>query len=236
MGTSSDRTAGTGGDWTLLKRATHSYVASLGGQASRDRAFRVLARHVPLLGGAAVAASSAVAGISGAQRFGALLSEVGQGSLGSALESLGLGDLVGHDRFTVVDELVTFVAGAGDDLDGQAARDAACEVLEELFGDADTWDELSSVTVSAEQLAELLERFVAAYIYNRVPVVAERLSRIVDPAAMRAADLEMREIIEGFTAIHLEDPFALDWGGDEGRAAVDEAMRDAYRVIAELED
>lgn len=236
MGTSSDRTAGTGGDWTLLKRATHSYVNSLGGRTSRDRALRVLARHVPLLGGAAAAASSAVAGVSGAQRFGALLSEVGQAGLGFALESLGLGDLVGRDRFTVVDELVTFVAGVGDDLDAQAARDAACEVLEELFGDADTWDELSEVSVSAEQLAELLERFVAAYIYNRVPVVAERLSRLVDPAAMRAADLEMREIIEGFTAIYLEDPFSLDWAGHEGRAAIDDAMRDAYQIIAELEN
>lgn len=85
MGTSSDRTAGTGGEWTLLKRATQAYVNSLGGQESRDRAFRVLARHVPLLGGPAAAASSAVAGASGARRLGALLSEVGQGGLGSAL-------------------------------------------------------------------------------------------------------------------------------------------------------
>lgn len=136
----------------------------------------------------------------------------------------------------MVDDLITFVAGAGDDLDSQAARDAACEVLEDLFGDADTWDELSSVTVSADQLVELVERFVAAYIYNRVPVVAERLSRLVDPAAMRAADQEMRQIIEGFTAIHLADPFGLDWSGAEGRAAIDDAMRDAYQIIVELEN
>jgi hypothetical protein len=189
-----------------------------------------------LLGGAAVAASSAVAGSAGARRLGALLSDVGREGLDSALESAGLGGLVGSDRFVVMDDLITFVAGAGDDLDAQAARDAACEVLEDLFGDAESWDELSSVTVTAEQLGELVEKFVAAYIYNRVPVVAERLSRLVDPAAMRAADAEMRQIIEGFTAIHLDDPFALDWSGDEGRAAVDDAMRDAYQTLAELED
>jgi hypothetical protein len=42
----------------------------------------------------------------------------------------------------VLDDLITFIAG--DDLDSQAARDAACDVLDEIFGDADTWTELTT--------------------------------------------------------------------------------------------
>lgn len=234
MGTSSDRTAGTGGNWTPLKTAATTYVKGLGAEGSRQRAQRVLLRHIPILGGAAGAVASARAGTSTARRLGAVLAGVGRSDLASTLEAIGLGNLVGQDRFTVVDELITYIAGAGDDLDAQAARDAACDILEELFGDADSWDELALLQVDAEQLGQILERFIAAYIYNRIPVVAERLSSRVDPAAMRAADQEMRQIIEGFVALHLADAFELDWAGDEGRIAVESAMRDAYETIASL--
>lgn len=235
MGTSSDRTAGTGGNWTPLKNATTTYVKGLGTEGSRQRAQRVLARHLPILGGAAGAVRTAQAGTSTARRLGAVLAGIGRADLASALETIGLGNLVGQDRFTVFDELITYIAGPGDDLDAQAARDAACDVLEDLFGEADSWDELAQLQVNADQLGQILERFIAAYIYNRIPVVAERLSSRVDPAAMRAADQEMRQIIEGFVALHLVDAYKLDWAGYEGRAAVESAMRDAYETIASLE-
>lgn len=236
MGTSADRSAGTGGDWTPLKRATNSYVHSIGGNRSGDRARRVLARHVPLLGGAGGAASSARAGGSGIQRLGALLSGVGAAGVEQAFDSLGLSHLVGQDRFTVLDELVTFVAGNGDELDAQAARDAACDVLDEIFGDADAWDELEAVEVNQAELASILERFLALYIYNRVPVVAERLSRLSDPVAMRNADQEMRQIIVDLVAIQLpDDPLAVDWQGSEGRAIAADAIESVYTALSALE-
>lgn len=235
MGTSADRSAGKGGDWTPLKLAANSYVRGIGRNDSGDRARRVLARHLPLLGGAAGAASSARAGSVGVTRLGALLSGIGTGGLGPAFTSLGLSRLVGQDRFVVLDELVTFIAGDGDDLDAQAARDAACDVLDELFGDADAWDELEAVQVDQAELATILERFLASYIYNRVPVVAERLSRLTDPAAMRQADQEMRQIIADLVAIQLpDDPLAVDWQGDEGRAISNGAIESVYETISAL--
>lgn len=237
MGTSADRSAGAGGTWTPLKHAANSYVRGIGRSDSGDRARRVLARHVPLLGGAGGAASSARAGSAGIRHLGALLSGIGASGVGQAFASLGLSRLVGEDRFVVLDELVTFIAGDGDDLDAQAARDAACDVLDEVFGDADAWDELAAVGVDQAELASILERFLALYIYNRVPVVAERLSRLSDPVAMRQADQEMRQIITDLVAIQLpDDPLSVDWQGSEGRAIADSAIASVYEALTALEE
>lgn len=237
MGTSADRSAGSGGNWTPLKIATTSYVRGIGRSGSGIRAQRVLARHVPLLGGSAAAASTARAGTTGVRRLGALLAGVGSTGVAPTLEALGLIRLVGRDRFVVLDELVTFIAGDGDDLDAQAARDAACDVLDEVFGDADSWEELAAIGVDQAQLATLLERFLALYIYNRMPVVAERLSRLTDPAAMRQADQQMRQIIADLVAIQLpDDPLSVDWQGSHGRAIAESAMESAYQALSALDE
>jgi hypothetical protein len=237
MGTSADRSAGTGGAWTPLKYATTSYVRNLDHPDSESRGRRVLARHVPLLGGPAGAATSARAGTQGIQRLGALLAGIGSGGLAEALNAIGLGDLVGRDRFTVLDDLIGFIAGDGNDLDAQAARDAACDVLDEVFGDADQWEELDDVHITEADLVTVLDHFLALYVYNRVPVVAERLSRMSDPAAMRRADQQMRQLIADLVAIHLpENPFGVDWAGGQGREIAEEAIISAYQAISALDD
>lgn len=236
MGTSADRAAGTGGNWTPLKHATNAYIRGLGRANSNGRANRVLARHVPLLGGAGEATAGARAGRSGITRLGGLLSGMGTGTAAQALASIGLGHLVGQDRFTVLDELVTYIAGTGNDLDSGAARDAACDVLDELFGEADSWEELDQVNVDRDQLGSILERFLALYVYNRVPVIAERLSRLTDPVAMRRADQEMRQIIADLVVIELPaDPISIDWGGQQGRNIAELAVSSAYELLSALE-
>ena len=192
-------------------------LRTLGTAGSPSRARRLLGRHVPVLGGTASAAGSARAGARESRRLGALLSGMGTADLATALTSIGLEDLVGQDRFSVLDALITFIAGDGDDLDAQAARDAACDVLEDLFGNADQWADLASINVTADDLNRMLEMFLSLYVYNRVPVIAERLSRLDNPAQSRHADQEMRLIIADMVAIHLpEDPFTIDWRGGAG--------------------
>ncbi|MDV6979060.1 hypothetical protein [Mycobacterium intracellulare] len=157
---------------------------------------------------------------------------MGAANLATALASIGLADLVGQDRFSVLDALITFIAGDGDDLDAQAARDAACDVLEELFGDADQWADLASINVTADDLQRMLEMFLSLYVYNRVPVLAERLSRLDDPAQSRQADQEMRLIIADMVAIHMPDnPFTLDWRGGAGRALAEDAIASVYEAF-----
>ncbi|MFJ9943717.1 Qat anti-phage system associated protein QatB [Streptomyces erythrochromogenes] len=236
MGTSTDRTSGSGGAWKPLKHAATAYTRDLSrGSVPRSRAAVVLARHVPVLGGAATASASAAAGRTTAQRLGGLLAGVASGGLGEALRQASLGDLIGRDRFEVVDELVTQLAGDGGDLDGQAARDAVCDVLDELFRDADSWDDLENEATTRNDVVRLLELFLTHYIYNRVPVVAERLSTIADPEAARRADRQMRQVIEDCVAIRLpEKALSMDWSGPDGRAVVEDALGLAYQALEGL--
>jgi hypothetical protein len=54
--------------------------------------------------------------------------------------------------FDVLDGLITLIAGDGADIEAQAARDAACDVLDELYADAVTWEELETAGVTPEML------------------------------------------------------------------------------------
>ncbi|MFB9382988.1 hypothetical protein ACFFTK_07565 [Pseudonocardia petroleophila] len=139
----------------------------------------------------------------------------------------------------MLDELITFVAGDGNDLDAQAARDAACDVLDQIFGDADTWAELTDTAgtvVSRDGLVMLLESFLARYVYNRVPVIAERLNRMTDPQMVQRADDEMRQIIAVMVSVRIpSDPFAVDWAGSEGQQIADDAVRLTYEALQGLD-
>jgi len=121
MGTSTDRAGGTGGAWTPLKHAATSFMhAAEAGRGGTAVARRVLARHVPVLGGAAGAAAGARAGRTGAQRLGSVLAGIATDGLGATLTNQGIGELVGGDRLAVLDALASLVTGDGADVDGQA--------------------------------------------------------------------------------------------------------------------
>jgi hypothetical protein len=236
VGTSTDRTSGTGGAWTDLKYAATSYFRGIGqGSAGTGSAKLLLARHVPVLGGAAAAVAGATAGRTSVQRLGGLLAGIGANGLGQTLREASLGDLVGRDRFEIVDELVTALSSDGSGLDAAAARDAMCDVLEELFGDADTWEELQQTRATRDDIERLLHLFLTNYLYNRIPVIAERLGRITDPAAAVRADGQMRQVIEDCVVISLPtDPLSIDWNGPQGRDIADQAMRVAYDTLESL--
>lgn len=237
MGTSADRASGSGGAWTPLKRAATDYArgASGGSGGTRITAERVLSRHVAVLGGAGAAAGSARSGTTGLARLGGLLAGVGSAGLGATLAALGLGHLVGRDRFEVLDELITVMAGDGSDIESQAARDAVCDVLDELYADADTWTELEATDVSPESLRTLLTLFLANYVYNRLPVLAERLARFMDPAAAKEADQQIVGMIHDLVELRMPaDPLTFDWGGPDGRAFADNAVREVYEILGEL--
>lgn len=238
MGTSTDRTGGTGGAWTPLKYAATTYMnAADSGRRSPTAARRVLARHVAVLGGAAGAVAGAQAGRASAQRLGTVLAGIATDGLGAALTDRGLGHLVGGDRLTVLDALAGIVAGDGADVDGQAARDAMFDVLADLFPDADSWADLDAVRLDADGVRQLLEFFLARYVYNRIPVIPERLARLDDPAKAQRAEEDLQRMVASFVHLHLpEDALRVDWAGAEGRTILDEALAAVYDALAVLED
>jgi len=239
MGTSKDRDGGSGGDWSPYKRATSDYakgVSRRGGDPGKVD--RVLGRHVAVLGGVGGAASSAAAGRRGLASLAGLLSGIAAEGLGPALENAGLGNLVGQNRFDALDQLVTAISGDGSDLESQAARDALCDVFDELFDDdATTWTDLEATTLDEGGVVELLEMFLAHYIHNRLPVLPERLARLLDHNAVAAAENQLIDTIRGYVNLHMPpDPLAFDWTGPAGAIFSDQAIRTIYTALEGLVD
>ncbi len=229
MGTSSDYSGGTGGAWTGFKRAATDYAKYGGG----GRARRVMARHVATLGGAGAAVISSAAGISTAQRLARLFTGIGTVGFDATLRSYNLDRLIGRDRFDVLEALIEIVAPAGADLESEAARSAAFDVIGEVFGDGESYEELSDTQLDREGVLRALELFIAAYIYNRAdPVIDQRLSRLNGDEAERR-DRELRDFIRALVRLELgeRDPFRVDWDGPEGRDIIEGLLRDVYRQL-----
>jgi hypothetical protein len=190
---------------------------------------------VTVLGGAGGAAGSARVGASTGQRLGGLLANTASRGLEDALRLSGLTQYVGQTRFDVLDGLITMLAGNGEDEEAQAARDAVCDVIEELFGDAESWEDLVDVEVTVVDLEDLLERFLGAYVYNRLPVIAERLAQQTDPTLIAQGDQHIRALITEFVSLDLPDsPLDLDWMGADGRAFIEQAIIDVYEALEDL--
>jgi hypothetical protein len=212
-----------------MKRATSDFLRHLGDDRAPALAQRVVARHIGVLGGAESAASEARAGKSSARRLGTFLSSLASGGLDSALAEFGLGDLVGKSRLEILEALATAIGGNGASLDAQAARDAVCDALEELFGDALEASELGQTSLSVEEAGELQMVFLTNYIYNRSPVVAEKLNNLTDHTMIRQADELIREIIREAVSSVLES--ALVEGSWPTTVVLDDAMLRVYRIL-----
>lgn len=235
MGTSSDYTGGTGGNWTKYKHAASNYARRGGG----GRADRVLARYIGALGGAGSAASSGRAsGVAAGQGIGAFGAGLASDGLTPTLEALGLGHLIGKSRWDVLDGLLDALGRDGGTLEDQAVQQALCDAFAEIFPeDAETYEELEAATLDGDAVADLVERFVARWAYHRMlPTLAEKFSHIEDHAVAQQRYEELCERIELLTRLELgdQDPLAIDWRGSEGEAIVGRVIEQLYEDMADL--
>lgn len=236
MGTSSDHKGGRSSEWTAFRRASTSFGKKGGGQS----AGLVLARLVQALGGAVAAAANATegAGVRSAQQVGALGAGLAGPGLTPTLESLGLQRLVGSDRFEVIEGLLDQIAGDGEALEEQAARTAACDVLDELFGDADTYEQLEATVLDTDGVLTILQTFLAAYVYALLaPALDERLNRLGDPNLVRRREREMQEYTKAVVQLEINDvdPLTVDWNSGDGRKILDGAVRAVFEQLEALE-
>lgn len=234
MGTSSDYTGGRGGKWTPYKHAASNY-ARRGGEG---RVEKLLSRYVSALGGAGAAASGGRAGVSAAQGLGALGAGVATEGLTPTLERLGLGHLVGGTRWDVLDGLLDALAGDGGSLEDQAVQQALCDAFAEIFPEeADSYEELEASTLDADDVAALIERFVANMAYHRLlPTLAEKFSHIEDGAVAQRRYDEVCERMQLLAKLEIgdRDPLAIAWREQEGEIVITQVMDQLYEDMEDL--
>lgn len=237
MGTSSDYAGGTGGNWTPYKHAASNYARRGGGH----RAEKVLAKYVGAVGGAGAATSSGTAGggvraLQGLAAFGAGL---GSDGLTETLERLNLGHLVGKDRFDVLDGLLETLGSDGGSLEDQAVNKAICDAFAELYpDDAETYEELETVTLDHDGLVTFIERVVAAWAYARLlPTLAEKFSHIEDPQVARERYVELRERMRLLVKLEIgdRDALSIDWRGTAGEDILTRVVEQLYEDMEHLD-
>jgi hypothetical protein len=233
VGTSASNTGGTGGAWTTFKRDASTF-ARRGGS---ERAGRALGGHVAALGGSAAAVGAAGAGIRTGQSLARFLAgSTGPTGLAGGREGRGLGHQVGSDRFTILSELLDRFAGAGSDLEAQAARDALLDVLDDVLPTDDV--SLDEIRLDEARVVELLQAYLAELIYNRaIPVIDEGLTQLDNPQLAQRRDRELRDFIEALVRLRTQgqSPLSIDWSGADGRAFIERMLRAVYDQLEEWE-
>lgn len=233
MGTSKDAAGGSGPNWKNLRHNATRFATT----GDRRYARHALRHHVATLGGAGAAAGGATAGRSAAQRFAAFVSGVAATDLNEALRRIDLGQLVGRDRFEVIDELAAYLAGDGGDTEAAAVRDAVLDALAELFGpEATEYQDLQATSPTAEDVRDLLVLMLTSLVFNRAaPALEERLMHALrdNPDQVEQLEGDIRAIIRDTITLGLgdADPLEVDWLGDQGGTILDDALRDAYEIL-----
>lgn len=231
MGTSSDYGGGSGGAWTPAKYAATSFSKHGG----RERAERALGLLVTASGGASGATSNSQAARRGARRLASFFSAASTEGLDAALQGRGLGELVGRPAAEVVGALVDLVGGSGEDRVEVAAREAACDVLE-VLAEAGTYEDLAEALPDEAGLDEMLQAFVAAYVYRLLlPVFVERFERLEDIDKSAARDREVRETVEAIVAARFADDSikASSWTSDAADAQIEALFKEIFQYLEE---
>lgn len=233
MGTSKDASGGSGRSWQNLRTNATKYAKT----GEPRFAKRALGHHVTTLGGAGAAAATATAGRSAAQRLGAFVAGVAATDLTDALQQIDLDQLVGRDRFQVIDELAAYLASGGGEAEAASVRDAVLDALAQLFGpEAIEYEELEQVSPGAQDIRDLLVLMLTSLVFNRAaPTIEERLVRELrdNPTEVERLETDIRDIVQGTIALGLEgkDPLDIDWLGEQGEAILDKALQEAYEII-----
>ena len=233
MGTSKDYGGSTGGGWTSFKRAaTRLATGDAGGRAIGS----VAGRYVEALGGATAAAASATAGARATAGVARLLSGIGSDGFTPTLEELGLGEFIGATPLELIAALSEAVAGEGATLEEAAALEAAVWLIEDLFEDAATFEEVDALALDEAGVRDRIAKFIARYVYLRLlPLLDERLVQRGDPAAAARLERQVWEYTLALTQQQLADVdlAGLDWRGPEAEAIATDLLRGVYEVYGE---
>lgn len=233
MGTSKDYGGSTGGGWTGFKRAATRLATGDGGNRAIGS---VAGRYVEALGGPTAAAASARAGARATGGIARLLSGIDSEGFTPTLQELGLGDYVGSTPLELIAALSEAVAGDGATLEEAAALEAAVWLIEDLFGDATTFEEVDSLALDQAGVRDRLGRFIARYVYLRLlPLLDERLVQRGDPAAAARLERQVWEYTLALTQDQLADVdvVGLDWRGPDAEVLATDLIRGVYEVFGE---
>jgi hypothetical protein len=233
MGTSTGYTAPTSPQWRALKGRVSR--AAPKGPLSRDSAADLVRDFVRVGGGRSGfgGGGGARGGGSAAQvaaNVGGFVSTVASRGLAAALDEIGLSGLIGRPVSELLDALLDVLGGPGSTIDDVDARTALSRLRDELFGQAQTFEELEALLAaqgSGSTFTGLLTRFFAFYLHEQFcRVFYERLvAKIGNTKADGFLDGILDFLQSKLEEVHLErDVRTINWTSEDGRAFAQDVL------------
>lgn len=239
MGTSSSRSAPSGRKWRKVKTTLSRYTTQKGTGAIGPG--NIYHAYVTAAGGTKGFSSSSKSGIRTAQRLANFLGNISTLGFAEALEKEGLADLKGKNATEVLTGIIDKLAGSGKLLDQTIARSALLEVLAELFEkEGDEYGELEkdlTASIDSEKLVELIQLFIAEYIYQRLlnDLVDRIEDKAIDANEVKNREKELKEFIIRLVSFDLnnKDPLKIDWLGKEGKSLIERNIKASLEQLEE---
>jgi len=231
MGTSSSAAGPKSPAWSTAKTAATNYAKGRNGAGAN----RVVNRVARAIGGSGDSGAWSGGAATAAQRMGGLLGGAIATSLAEALQSVGLGDLVGKPTGDALFEILDWVAGDAATLDDQAARRAAEEVLSELLA---AGEDVFDAPLDGATAADLFRSFLVAYLTRSVlNPIAKRLTENAPAKRAETLERDIGRVIDALVHVEIaaERMSTIDWFGPEGTVVVDRLRTEALELLAGAE-
>lgn len=224
--------------WATAKSRLASVASGGHTRAGIARAGRA---YVRARGGSRAASHSATSARGATARLGGFLSLVASQGVRPALESLGLGRLVGSEAHLVFAAIIDSLAPEGSDLEQAATREAIGQTLAGLFEEyvAPDGSVAALEAMTPDGIRAAVEASVAASIFHRWLGDLER--RLEEKAVTAAQAVKLERDMESYVreTVKLDltdkDPLKIKWEGEEGAAFVERIYQEAYSILAEMQ-
>lgn len=192
-------------------------------------------------GGSHQAAQQMASASRAGAKLGGFLTGARQAGLSQALDSEGLGELIGQTPTRVFRGLADHFIGNGSVLEDDIVREAVLELRLELFAKSDTYEELEtslSELLQRDGVDSVIRRFFGICIYKRFETHStERLLKQIS-GGVRAVKRLLKEIKNYIFAkldvrTHGRDLTSVDWRGPEGEKISQDILASVWRVYGD---
>jgi hypothetical protein len=221
-------------DWRRPKSnlSNHIRYRDSSDQKHIKNAFR---NFVKANGGSKASTRSSYSGRKTAKNLGGFLSSVSR-DYQQAFNELGI-DFNGKNTHQILSELVDSICNGNNTREDSIARDAAVDVLSDLFEDENIEaDDLAKFeNLDDDKLNTIVENYVSTYVYKRfMQVLASRLeNNEISSEDVLDIEWEIKDLIDSKTrgTFRKKDSTEINWRGDEGERVINTIFNDVYEIM-----
>lgn len=232
-------------NWSKLSSSV-TYACDTG-KISTANFDSITSKFAALLGGSAYGGRGrsgigGKAGLKTARKLGGFLNDVKSQGFRSALSNTGFDISETTKASDTINYLLEYCAGVASTLDETAAKEAERQLLEEIGGDAKTFQELEKnfeEKIEEYGIEELVIKYYAYYIYEHLSIdFYEKLIEEKGKQATANFYTQLKNfLVEKVKNVSLKRNLSkIDWAGEEGDKLVKNIFEDTLKAFENHED